>query len=211
MKRLIIYCEGPTEEQFVTTVLAPYFWKMDVSTVPIGAGGVNRYSRIRKDLIRLCMGDPTATITTMLDYYGLPSDTKGVATASGTPFEKAQHIEMSVERDLGGLNNLFFNLVVHEYEGLLFSQTTAFDGFVNDKQLAELQSICDGFETPEHINDSYETTPSRRIMRIIPGYSKVNDGTKVALSIGIEGISAKCKHFRRWLTKLTTWANENSQ
>ena len=31
MKRLKIYCEGPTEESFVKTVLAPYFWVQDIS------------------------------------------------------------------------------------------------------------------------------------------------------------------------------------
>ena len=210
MKRLIVYCEGPTEEQFVTAVLAPYLWKMNVSAAPKGAGGVSRYNIIKKDLIRLCKGDPTATITTMLDYYGLPSDTQGVANATGTLYEKAQHIERTVEEDLGNLDNLLFNLTVHEHEGLLFARTAAFDGIANEKQLAELQSICDSFETPEHINDSFDTSPSKRIEKIIPGYSKVSDGTKVAINIGIDGISAKCKHFDRWLTKLTAWAKEGA-
>jgi len=211
LKRLIIYCEGSAEEQFVTSVLAPYLWKMNVFAVPKGTGGVSRYNIIKKDLLRLCKGDPTAFITTMLDYYGLPNDTRGITTASGNLYERVQHIEMTVEEDLGRLDNLLFNLVVHEYEGLLFARTTAFRTIATEKQITELQNICDSFETPEHINDSFDTTPSKRIEKIIPGYSKVNDGTKVALSIGIDGISTKCKHFERWLAKLTAWAKEDVQ
>jgi hypothetical protein len=65
---MIIYCEGPTEESFVKTVLSPYFWSMNVSVTPIGACGVSKYSIIRKELTRLCKGDPTAIISTMFDY-----------------------------------------------------------------------------------------------------------------------------------------------
>lgn len=202
MERLIVYCEGSTEESFVTAVLAPYFWKKKISVTPISMDGVSKYSIIKKELVQLCKGDPTATITTMFDYYGLPNDTPGVSTASGTIYNKAQHIEASVETDLGGLKNLIFNLSVHEYEGLLFSRTSAFKDIANDRQLAALKSISENFETPEHINDSYDTTPSRRIENIISGYSKVNDGTNVAKLIGIDGISEKCHHFGKWIAKI---------
>ena len=211
MKRLMVYCEGPSEESFVEAVLAPYFLGMNVFVSPIGAGGVSKYSKIKKELIRICKGDPTAVITTMLDYYGLPSDTIGVSTASGTIYEKAQHIEEAVEEDLGKLGNLFFNLIIHEYEGLLFANTSAFEDIANEKQLAALRNISESFETPEHINNSFNTTPSKRIQKIIPSYSKVNDGTKVALKTGIEIMSAKCRHFGQWLVKLNTWAKEGVQ
>ena len=210
MKRLIIYCEGPTEEQFVTEILAPYLWKMNVSTVPKGAGGVSRYSIIKKDLTRLCKNDPAATITTMLDYYGLQGKTPGVDGAYGTIYDKVQHIEMAVEEDLGRLENLIFNLSVHEYEGLLFSHVSAFESIADDKQLAALKNIREKFETPEHINDSFDTAPSKRIEKIIPGYSKVTDGTKVAQQIGIAKISSECRHFEKWMTKLVAWAKEGA-
>ena len=211
MKRLLVYCEGPTEESFVRTVLAPYFLGMNAFAVPIGASGVSKYSIIKKELKRICKDDHTATITTMLDYYGLPSDTPGVSATSGTIYNKVEYIETTVEADLGELKNLIFNLSLHEYEGLLFSHISAFEGIADNKQLAALKSIIENFETPEHINNSYDTAPSRRIEKIIPDYSKVNDGIKVAQRIGIDVFSAKCKHFERWIAKLTTWAKDGAR
>ena len=210
MKRLMIYCEGTTEESFVKEVLAPYFWNMHVIVNPISADGVSKYSLIKKDLVRLCKGDPTAIITTMLDYYGLPNETPGVSSAAGTIYDKAQHIEIAVEADFNDQKNLLFNLSVHEYEGLLFSCISAFDHIANDKQLSELKAITENYETPEHINDSYDTAPSRRLEKIISEYSKVTDGTSIAKRIGIEEISSKCKHFERWINKLTAWAKEGA-
>jgi hypothetical protein len=208
VKRLYVYCEGQAEEGFVNAVLAPYFLNVNVFVTPIVAGGVSKYSIIKNDLVRICKGDPQSSTTTMLDYYGLPSETPGIATASGTIYEKAQHIEAAVEKDLGILENLLFNLVVHEYEGLLFAHTPAFEVIANKKQITALKSIRERFDTPEHINNSFENTPSRRIERIIPTYSKVNDGIEVARCTGINGISVECKHFERWITKLTSWANQ---
>ena len=68
---------------------------------------------------------------------------------------------------MGNLNDLHFNLVVHEFEGLLFARTSALKGIANEKQLKALHNICEneGFETPEHINNSYDTVPSRRIKK----------------------------------------------
>jgi hypothetical protein len=211
MKRLLVYCEGPTEESFVKEVLDPYLWSMSTVAIPKSADGVSKYSIIRKELERHCKDDTSAMVTTMFDYYGLPKETPGKLSAKGTLYEQVEHIETAVEADLGGLSNLIFNLSVHEYEGLLFSRTSAFEGIATDKQIAVLDDIFRKFETPEHINDSYDDAPSRRLERAIPGYQKITDGTKVAQRIQIDGISSKCKHFQRWIVRLTTWAKEGGQ
>ena len=206
MKRLLVYCEGHTEESFVKEILAPYLGNMNVSVSPTRSDGVSKYSIIRKELSRHCKNDPMATVTTMLDYYELPNETPGISTAKGSLYDKVQHIETAVETDLSQVGNLIFNLSVHEYEGLLFSRISAFEGIANDKQIAVLKSVCKGFETPEHINNSYDTAPSRRLEKAIPSYQKVTDGVRIAQRIGIDGISLECKHFRQWIAKLTTWA-----
>jgi hypothetical protein len=212
MKRLLVYCEGPAEESFVKEVLAPYFWKINVSAFPTKANGVSKYSIIRKELLRHCKHDSSAMVTTMLDYYELPKETPGVETSKGSLYDIVEYIESAVERDMCEPDNLIFNLSVHEYEGLLFSRTSAFKGIATDKQIAILDGICKDFDyNPERINDSYDTTPSRRIKNVIPDYQKVIDGTRVAQRIDISGISSKCKHFHRWIEKLTTWAKEGTQ
>jgi len=76
------------------------------------------------------------------------------------------------------------------------------------KQIAALQSIKAGFESPEHINDSYDTIPSRQIAKVIPSYSKVQDGTILAKRIGIDAISTQCLHFGKWVSKMIAFAKE---
>lgn len=72
MKRVIIYCEGPSEETFINHILGPKFIEDDVYITATSFGGVSKYSIIRKKLLNLCRSDSSAVITTMLDYYGLP-------------------------------------------------------------------------------------------------------------------------------------------
>lgn len=84
MTRVHVFVEGQTEETFVRDVLAPYFVHYSVYLTPILAltspghkGGIVRYSKIKPQLTRLCRQDRGATITTMIDYYGLPTDFPG--------------------------------------------------------------------------------------------------------------------------------------
>ena len=210
MKRLLIYCEGLTEEIFIEDVLAPYLLQMDIIAIPISAGGVSRYAQIKKDIARLCK-DSDAMVTTMLDFYGLPSDTPGVKSAMGNIYEMAEHIETAIEADMNNYNNLFANLIVHEFEGLLFSKTSEFEGTgtspgARKREITRLQEIKAAFSTPEHINNSYDTAPSRRIESIVAGYQKTSDGTQIASRIGIDGISAECKHFATWVSKIISMA-----
>ena len=52
--------------------------------------------------------------------------------------------------------------------------------------IAELKSEVGEFETPEHVNNSEQTAPSKRIKRIFGSYQKTIDGISVAQAIGIE-------------------------
>ena len=218
MRRLYIYCEGPTEESFINTTLYPYLQNAGVAAIPIVCetkrtaakkykGGVSDYNKIKKELTAICKQHSNEIVTTMFDYYGLPENTPGYATASGNIYAKAQHIEAAVEADLGSMRNLFFNLTVHEFEGLLFTDTSAFSYITDGTAVAKLQEIKDSFDSPEHINNSSETAPSKRIEEIIPGYSKVLDGTKLAERIGIDNISAQCQHFGKWISRAIVQAS----
>ena len=65
------------------------------------------------------------------------------------------------------------------------------------------------FTTPEDINNSRETAPSKRIMHIFPEgtYSKTEHGPLIAESIGIDAIRAKCPAFNEWVSKLEAWGS----
>ena len=212
--RLYVLCEGPTEERFVKELLAPYLLNDNIYTKEINLGGVSRYAKIRKVLETLCKGDTSAYVTTMLDYYKLPKDTPGKYTATDA-FADAKNIDAAVNADLGGCRNLFINLIVHEFEGLLFSDISAFKGEAraSEKDLIELARIKNDpkFPTPEHINDSEMTAPSKRILNLLPGYVKTLNGLTIAKRITIEKIAEECPHFRAWIKKIKALAKEGTQ
>jgi len=210
--RLYILCEGSTEERFVKEILAPYLINCNIFATPINLGGVSRYSKIRTELEILSKSDPTAFVTSMLDYYKLPSDTPGKST-TGDIYKIANEIEIAVNANLGEQRNLLVNLIIHEFEGLLFSDVSAFNGEAkaNDKALLELAQIKNEFPTPEHINDSEMTAPSKRIKKILPEYSKTLNGIPIAKRIGIDKIAEECQHFKAWLKNIQALGQEGAQ
>gem|GEM_PF-2649640 len=124
-------CEGQTEEAFVREILRPYFWQLHLQLIPIicmtkrtGAGkqkgGITDYTKVKAELTRICLEHSRELVTTMFDYYGLPGNTPGINCHEVNVFVRANYIEHEIEKDIGA-ENLFVNLVVHEFEGLLFS------------------------------------------------------------------------------------------
>jgi hypothetical protein len=94
-------------------------------------------------------------------------------------------------------------VVMHEFEGLLFSDCEAFAKGIGRTDLIEkFQNIRDQFDTPEDINDSPNTAPSKRIETLVEGYQKPLLGTLAALEIGLPRIRAACPNFSSWLSRL---------
>ena len=144
----------------------------------------------------------------MIDYYGLQKVIPTLIPAEGDIYERVQVAEEKVMKELHSLDNLYFNIVLHEFEGLLFSDVNAFIGIANRNQLRELKNIRSRAVTPEHINDKYESAPSRRIINQIPDYSKIRNGIEIAQRIGIERMKDECAHFKQWIENLVAWAYE---
>jgi hypothetical protein len=220
--RLFILCEGQTEDRFVKEILYPYLLNSNIFAIPIICetkrtvgkkykGGVSKYSKIRDELEILCKGDRSAFVTTMFDYYKLPKDTPGKGT-TGDIHEIANEIEAAIKANLGAPRNLFVNLSLHEFEGLLFSDVTAFLGVAkaDNKSVMELGRIKTGFPSPEHINDSEETAPSKQIKKILPEFTKTLNGIDIAKSIGVDKIAKECPHFKAWLEDIKALTKEGS-
>jgi hypothetical protein len=94
-------------------------------------------------------------------------------------------------------------VVMHEFEGLLFSECAAFAAAIGRADLVpRLLAIRHGFETPEDINDSESTAPSKRVQILAPEYEKPIFGVLAALEIGLTRIRTECPHFHKWLTIL---------
>ncbi|MGZ8236493.1 MAG: DUF4276 family protein [Methylobacter sp.] len=71
---------------------------------------------------------------------------------------------------------------MYEFEGLFFSDTQALAKIIAQETLADsFRSIRNQFDTPEEINDSPETAPSKRILKLFPEYNKPLDGLLVWL------------------------------
>ena len=202
MPRLLVHVEGETEESFVNGVLRPHlvsgFGYTVVSARLLGnprqrskRGGVRSWKGVRREIVAHLHEDAETISTTMVDFYGMPQtdphDWPGRAQANGMPFErKAEVVEEALALDVaavaGGPQERFLPFVVmYEYEGLLFSDPNRFAEAVGRKDLtAEFQAIRNRFSTPEEINDSPATAPSKRVESLVPRYQKPLMGTLAA-------------------------------
>jgi len=191
MKRLYILCEGQTEEEFVCSILNPYLQTMNVYAQPIICttkrtptkkykGGVTSFAKIKKELQRLCGEHPNELVTTMFDLYAFPYATLNLENIPIDVYDKAKYIETAITNEIGDhFGNMVFSLILHEFEGLLFSDVSAFENIAEQETVAVLRGIRTAVPTPEHINESPETAPSKHIKREIPEYAKVSDGIDV--------------------------------
>jgi hypothetical protein len=64
------------------------------------------------------------------------------------------------------------------------------------------QSIRAGFNTPEAINDSPVTAPSKRILELFNGYEKPLHGSLAAMEMGLIAIRRECPRFDAWLRQI---------
>jgi Domain of unknown function (DUF4276) len=208
MIRIVAFVEGSTEEMFIQKLMYDHLRKFNIFIDPIilsksssHKGGVSTYGKIKKDIFRKCKEDQSAWVTTMIDYYGLPHDFPKIASKpSSNPDQCVEFLETSFYEDMNS-RNFIPNLMLHEFEALLYTQPAAFEYWGFDKTVIEkLDKIKEKFETPEHINS--ETPPSKRILSICPKYQKVLHGNGIASQIGFDVIRRECKHFDRWVKKL---------
>ncbi len=225
MTRLLIIVEGQTEEDFVGRLLAPHLYGygyLAVNSRLMGKqrarrrrGGIRPWPEARRDIINHLRADPGIIVSTFVDYYGLPSDRLGGWSGRAEaghlpPPAKGDHVERAMLADVVNEMGQGFNpdrflpyVMMHEFEAMLFSDRQAFARAIDHVELAEpFQKVMDSFDTPEEINDSPETAPSKRISTLLPGYQKPLLGVVAATAIGLPVIREECPHFGNWLSGL---------
>lgn len=220
MKRLYVFCEGPTEESFVDNLLVGHFAARDVIAKPLilpgkagstsrqHKGGWTSYAKARR-FIRLTMDQMHADdtwFTTMLDLYALPGDFPPVAADTARSGEaRVAALEAAFHDDICTDQLWRFTpyLQLHEYEALLLADPAALLRLYPDRQdaIALLRQDI-GDLAPEAVNEGPETAPSKRILRHLPEYAKVLAGTLVAMEIGLPTLRTRCPHFDAWMTEL---------
>lgn len=221
MIRCGMMVEGPTEEAFVKIILGPHLAKHDVFCTPRlmrnGLGGWGRirrrYQTLRKDIDLWLKQDHGADfrLTTMIDFYGLPSDLPGteIAQKQRNSFNAADILEEAFRDDIQDRRFLAY-IQMHEFEALLFSRPEAFKTYYPDRILAALPqlnaALAQFADNPEAIDDSPLTAPSKRLEACFPGYAKVAAGSIVAQEIGLERMRSACPRFDSWVTKLEALA-----
>lgn len=212
MIRVCIVCEGATEVEFVKSCLVPHLLNHGVNTYPSivqAPSGRHRGGRVTVDrLARFISHEYHAAdrLTTFVDYYGFQN-------AEGrTRNELERDILDCVVRYAAGVDPRFVRPYVqmHEFEGLLFSDVQQFqyvlDGW-DEGVRQTLINIRAQFQTPEDINNSRQTAPSKRILASFPdgSYSKTEHGPVIAAAIGLTTIRQQCPQFDGWITMLEEW------
>lgn len=217
MTRIHVICEGQTEEMFVKEMLPDIFISNNIELYPslIGKpghkGGNFKFERLLRDVKNRLFNDSKSYCTTLFDFYGLPSNFPGKkesvtlkTTEQKQDIIHKKIIEMLIpEIGTSAIKRFIPYVQMHEFEGLLFSEPSIIAKEIGNKNLAtSFEKIKNAFDTPEHINDSPSTAPSKRIKEIFPQYEKVTYGTLIALEIGIEKILLECPLFNNWIEKL---------
>lgn len=225
MARLFIHVEGETEETFVNEALAPHLYRFGyqkISARLLGnsrnrdrRGGIRGWPSVREDILNHLKEDPRCYATTMVDYYALPREGQrawpGRANAVSKAFtEKAPTVQEALLTDVcaelgDGFDPRRFIpfVMMHEFEGLLFSDCPRFADSIGRPELAaQFQAIRNGFSSPEEINDSPQTAPSKRVESLVEGYEKPLLGALAVLGIGLDAIRRECLHFNEWLSLL---------
>ena len=201
MTRVAISVEGKTEEEFVKNILAPGLEPASVYPEPIllGSGGNVTVERLASDMSKFVWNFDF--VTSLVDFYGFRD--KGSDTREDLERRIKQTVISKITRALDD-SRIFPYVQQHEFEALLFSDVRAFSilPYATNDIVDNLTSIRSRFDSPEDINDSRDSAPSKRIVNLIPRYQKVVDGSLVADEIGLEKIRAECPRFDEWVTKL---------
>ncbi len=214
MKRGIIITEGATEEEFIKSVLLPWFnhngihdvRPIKIQTSPGHKGGSVNYDRYKFNVELYLKKEKNVIVSSMIDFFRL--------STSFPQFEASKKITDVMQR-VAFLENALSEAVdnqrfvpyiqLHELEGLLFSHQNGFD-YIPDippGNREEIRRTIEQYPNPELINEGAETAPSKRLDRLIPRYRKTLHGPIIALENGMHPLLEKCLRFSAWAELLT--------
>lgn len=222
MTRLLILVEGQSEETFVKRTLTPHLVRHGVyvesptilwtNRQPEGGGfrgGVSKWSRIRQNLLPLTQ-DSDAWVTTLMDFYGLPTDFPGLqeALGAGNAHDRVIALQRRFAQEINHKRFIPF-LALHEFEAWLFSAPDAVAMHFGNAHLAK--RLCNAVQeagAPELINHGATTHPKARLRSLLGAYKETSDGPTLLEKIGIAAVRAACPHFNGWLQRLEDLGGE---
>lgn len=215
MSRIIVIREGPTEQSFCNDVLQYYFSPKGIylqnPVIKKNGGGIVNWAALKRQIENHLLEDKTATVTTLIDYYGIYSHHAfpgwDEAEKKLNMNERLEYLETAMFNDIQEpLRQRFIPYIqLHEFEALLFSDVAIIKQQVSEEDLSDykaLVQIANAYPNPELINNDRNTAPSKRLAKLIVGYRKTVHGPIIAEAIGLPAIRAKCPRFDTWITKL---------
>jgi hypothetical protein len=174
-------------------------------------GGNVTTARMAHDVRIRLIKDTQSACTTFFDYYGLASDFVGKqesyrvtdSAQKADIVEKALAAHVLSQTDDTAIRRFIPYVQMYEFEGLLFSEPQKLAKGFNAQDITdELVEIRSNFRTPEEINNSPETAPSKRLLKVVPGYDKPFHGSLAAIEIGLLSMRKECKRFDAWVAAL---------
>ncbi len=220
MRRVVVVCEGQTEEAFISRVLFPAFAAdgihlqgITVETSPGHKGGAMSYARLRPALRNALASNRVVAVTTLIDLYKLDSQFPGYATVQphSSLAARLQTLESELHTDVVAHcgchpNRFIAHIQPHEFEALLFSDVASLASVEEgwSAALPDLVKARSAVTTPEELNDGHKTKPSARLEALLrsPSYRKLRHGPIAAERIGLARMEAECLHFAAWVAKL---------
>lgn len=213
MKRLIIICEGETEQQFCKDVLYNHFFSRDIvietPLIKKTMGGIVAWEHIKSQILLHLKED--VTVTLLIDFYGIKdyhnfskwAESKTIVNK----IDRMTFLENAMKEEIDDRVRFRFipYIQLHEFEGLLFNNIETFKNIIPENEftnIRELETTINSNINPELINDGATTAPTKRLERLILGYNKIVYGAVLAEEIGLERIRAKAVRFNDWIAKL---------
>ena len=175
-------------------------------------GGMTTYSRVRNDIITCLRSDQTAYVSTMVDFFRLPTDFPGYEEAMSCldHCQSATVLEHEWKQDIlfalpGMPADRFIPYIqLHEFEALLYTDLRVLElEYFDPADLRRIQTLYEETKDipPEEINHGAETAPSKRLLKTV-SYQKGDGPAELLDVITIDKIRQKCGHFSQWLDTL---------
>ena len=210
MPRLIFIVEGDSEQRFINEHLVSYL-ALKYPGVPMHAQKIttNRKKNVKggnvnyellKNEIKRTFAQGGVMITTFLDFFRLPTDYPGYTQ----DVKQIDQIEDAIRTDCNSIippTSFLPYIQKHEFETLMFANAAGFSSVADTAELNEILNVLKQFSTPEDINGSPETAPSKRLLSIFK-YKKVADSALVLKDVDIDLLRRRCPRFNEWVARL---------
>lgn len=210
MPRLIFVVEGDSEQRFINEHLVSYLafkfpgvsmhaQKITTNRKKHVKGGNVNYEFLKNEIKRT-YAQGGVLITTFMDFFRLPTDYPGYTQ----DVRQISQIEDAIRVDCSGIipsPSFLPYIQKHEFETLLFANSAGFSKVVDSEEMKQIHNVLKKFSTPEDINGSPETAPSKRLLSIFK-YKKVADSAVVMKDVNIDVLRKLCPRFDEWVSRL---------